>query len=123
MALPLERRMALLPNLGELNLKDVFPMNISKKIQLYERFNEGTELEDAVKKLLQAASILNGISADHELSLVMLVVEKLIRDYMAEARNRNVEWEEYEEIDPELYSFMLGGAQKLTRAQYESGGE
>jgi hypothetical protein len=61
---------------------------------------------------------LNGIGAVHETALTILVVENLIRDYMKAARNRLYEWEDYEAIDAELYSFILGGARKLTEAEY-----
>lgn len=92
---------------------------LSDKIEFYrQRFNEGTEIEDAVQFLLSAADVLNGLSADHELALTLLTAEKLMRDYMDFARNRGVDWEEYQEIDAELYTYLLGGAQKLTEEQY-----
>jgi len=92
---------------------------MSDKIAFYRRtFNEGTEIEDAVKCLLDAADILNGLSADHELALVMLTAEKLMRDYLDFARTRGVDWDEYKEIDPELYTYMLGGAQKLNEEDF-----
>jgi hypothetical protein len=94
-------------------------MTTSEKIALYKKFDEGCELGDAVRLLLNAASILNGISCDHELALVMLTVEKIMRDYMEKARDRWFDWEEYQDIDPQLYSYLLGGARKLTQEEYE----
>jgi hypothetical protein len=92
--------------------------NTSQKIEFYRQFDEGTELGDAVRNLLTAASILNGISADHELALTLLVIEKLMRDYMEMARDRQFDWEEYNSIDAELYTYLLGGARKLTEEEY-----
>lgn len=92
---------------------------LSDKITFYRRtFNEGTEIEDAVKLLLDAADVLNGISADHELALTILTAEKLMRDYLDFARSRGVDWNEYKDIDPELYAHLLGGAQKLNEEQF-----
>ena len=89
------------------------------KIKFYRRFEiEGTELADAVHCLLSAANILDGISCDHELALTLLAAENVIRDYMEYARDRGVDWDEYESIDPELYTYMLGGARKLTQEEY-----
>lgn len=95
-------------------------MKTSEKIEFYSKFNEETELTDAVSLLLRACRVLNGISADHELQLVLLTVEKLIRDEMEYARTRQIEWEQYDEINPELYSYFLGGATKLTEEEYNS---
>jgi hypothetical protein len=94
-------------------------MTTGQKITLYRKFNEGSEYGDAVDRLLDAAHILDGISQDHELALTMLVIEKLIRDYMTMAKHREIEWSEYREIDPVLYTYMLGGACKLTQEQFE----
>ncbi len=89
------------------------------KYELYEKFNEGSELGDAVSALLNAGHTLSGIGCDHELALVTLTVEKLMRDYMEMARNREFDWEEYEDINENLYAYLLGGARKLTKEEYE----
>lgn len=94
-------------------------MTTAEKLTLYRKFDEGTEISDAIHLLIRAALVLNGISADHELGLVMLTIEKMIRDYMEMGRARNLDWEDYKEIDPELYSFVLGGANKLSIEQFQ----
>lgn len=64
---------------------------LSDKIAFYRRtFNEGT----------------------------ILTAEKLMRDYLDFARSRGVDWDEYKDIDPELYTYLLGGAQKLNEEQF-----
>lgn len=93
-------------------------MTNSDRIELLEKFSEGTELEDAVQLLLDAASILTGISCDNDSFLVLSIVESLIRNYYEYARDGNLSWEDYNEINPELYTYILGGARKLTQEGY-----
>lgn len=95
----------------------------NSKIILYRSFNEGTEIGDTVELLLDAANILNGLALEHELSLTILVVEKMIRDYMENAQNQYFSWDEYQRIDPKLYAFFLGGAEKLSEKDYFSENE
>jgi hypothetical protein len=95
-------------------------MTTAEKLDLYSRFDEGTELGDGVRGLIPATQVLNGIGCDHEVALVVLVIEKLIRDYMEMARARQFDWDEYSSIDAELYAYMLGGARKLTEEEYNA---
>jgi hypothetical protein len=95
-------------------------MNCQEKIDLYRRFDEGTELSDAVSSLLDAAFTLDGLSAEHECQLTILTVEKLIRDYMYQAQSAELFWHDYEKIDEELYCRMLGVERKMTQMEYMS---
>ena len=93
-------------------------MTTSEKLNLYSKFTEGCELEDAVHNLICGASVLNGINCDHETQLVVLVIHKLIYDSIDWYMTSEQDWDSYSEINPELYSFMRNGARKLTEEEY-----
>lgn len=95
-------------------------MNCQEKIDFYRRFDEYTELSDAVSSLLNAAFTLDGLGAEHECQLTILTVEKLIRDYMVSAQLAELFWHDYEKIDEELYCRMLNVERKMTKSEYMS---
>lgn len=80
---------------------------------------EGCEVGDVIICLSDAVWTLRGLGADHEAKLVMLACDKLCRDYCEMGRNRELDWDYYELIPEDAYSYYLGGAKKVTEEQYE----
>lgn len=95
-------------------------MNINDQIELYYRFNEGTELEDAVQSLTLAASTLSGINQDDKAEIILIIVRMLISEYIDYLRFSCLSWEDYKVIDDELFKYITGGANKLTKDEYEN---
>ena len=88
------------------------------KINLYRRFNEGSELGDAVGALLDAASTMDGLGMDHETQLSLVIVEKIILDYYKLGSERGLPWFLYDEIDAKLYHKFIG-ERKMSKKEYE----
>ena len=98
-------------------------MTTNDKLDLYERFNEGYGLDRSVHLLIQAVRILLGLGYYYDVGMLILTLEKLIRDDMELARIRvapvdDLAWEAYDKIDPELYTYILDGDKKLTKSEY-----
>jgi len=93
-------------------------MTRQEKIEFYSRFEEGSELGDAVGALLDGASTLNGLGeTELAVDLILLAVEKTIKDYFALGKSAEMDWYEYGEIDAELYENIMG-TPKLTEVEY-----
>lgn len=90
-----------------------------EKIELYHTFNEGTEIQDAVVCLLDAARALSSLQLAHEFQLTMLTAEKLMRDFFfLVEQGESFTWEYYDNINPELYVAVVGRP-KLTKEQWD----
>jgi hypothetical protein len=101
---------------------------LKEQIELYRRFKEGTELEEIVFHLVEASSIIYGfgagnIDAEKEVSDLLSLARSYIDSCLADLHKGfwvdQMTWEEYNEIDPELYSYVLGGLKKYTQEEYE----
>ncbi len=90
---------------------------INHRIEMCEAFEEGCELEDAVRSLIKGVRILRAWDDFHS-EVILLHIEQLCRDYCTHLRDRQVDWEEYNEFPEEVYKHFLGGARKLTQMEY-----
>ena len=87
------------------------------QIDLFESFDEGTELTDGISLLLSGISILKGINYDFEVELILLVIKKMLTDYCTFC-NSNVLWDDYDRINSDLYKYLMG-CEKLSKDEFE----
>ncbi len=93
-------------------------MDADEKIQLYQEFDEGTEIGDIVESLLTAARGLRGLGLTHELSLTLIIVEKMLKDYFIFMRDSWPRWEDYDKINDKLYQAIMD-EKKLTLEEWQ----
>lgn len=92
--------------------------DFKKRIEMCSKFSEGSEIEDAVICLIDAARTLYGIGDTTNLQLALIAAESLIEDYIKFLRFEYKDWESYNWLDDEMFTFYTGGAKKLTEAEY-----
>jgi hypothetical protein len=93
-------------------------MTLYEKLSLYYRFGEGGELENAVLGLVSSAQCLCGIGREEEATVIVMVLKKLVGDHICYLIDSKESWDEYYEIDEELYSLALNGMKKLTKKEF-----
>jgi hypothetical protein len=81
-------------------------INTFEIIPIFERFDEGTEITDAVQALVSAANTLYGINRTHEAKLAIVLAENLIVDYMEWELDNHCE-HELEKIDPSVREYVF----------------
>lgn len=97
-------------------------MTATERIALCAKFaqHEGTEIGDAVGNLATGARILNGLSDDHHMELVLLAMENICRLHITWLRDESPDYETYEEMPKDVFAYFTGGARKLTRQEWEA---
>lgn len=93
-------------------------------IDLYYAFEEGSELTDAVHTLLASANVLNGLGMYYEVDVVLVLVKKLITDYLElehfmGAVEGTIDWTTYDALDARLFTELLGET-KLTKEAFHT---
>lgn len=96
------------------------PYTFEHRLAMCEAFEEGCELEDAVKSLTTAASILHAFDDFHS-EMILLITEDLCRGHIeGHLLSGDCVWEEYNDYNPEVYAHFTGGAKKLTEEEFYS---
>lgn len=95
-------------------------MTFEERIDLCNRVNEGCELEDAIKQITCAASILSDFSY-YEHEALLLIAENLCRGYVKNNLwARDCTWDDYNECPEDVYKYFTGGARKLTKKEFNN---
>lgn len=94
-------------------------MTIIERIDFYQKFNEESELGDAVGAILSGASILGGLGDENNAQLALVIVENLIKEYIEWAKKEGDYWM-YEEINDDIYRHFTNGANKMTESELEA---
>lgn len=97
------------------------PHTFDHRVAMCEAFVEGSEIGDVVRSLTQSVRMLSGILGDHETQLVLLVVEKVCKDYVEWLRSEGDDFEEYDQFPIEVFKHFTGGADKLNEKMYNRG--
>lgn len=93
-------------------------MKLRERLEICEKFVEGSEIGDCVTAMCRAIRQLLGISADHEAELVLLACEHMCRNYVDYLRTNKDDYEEYRDFPVEVFKYFTGGANKLTEEEY-----
>lgn len=91
--------------------------DIREMHRILDSFEEGTELEDAVKALTQAAWILLGINEDCAAQSALEVAVDLISEYIEFIYNDG-DWESYDRLNEELIVYCYPHKHKLSKEEF-----
>lgn len=93
-------------------------LQLNERINLCSKFDEGTEISDAVSSLVTAARVLNGLADKHNAQLALIAAEKVITDYVEWLRYDSGDYDLYQELDNDVFVAFSGGARKLTKEEF-----
>jgi hypothetical protein len=82
-------------------------MEYKELLDLLEDFDEGCELTDAVKRLVESAKMLHGLNYKKEAELLAIIAKGIVIDYyeyIIEYGTTNM----YHELDKEIMLKLLG---------------
>lgn len=94
-------------------------MTFYEKHALLSKYFEGTEIGDAVERLLDAAWSLKGINYDAEATTVLDIAEVLIKNDLDYIIIESGDYESYKQFDDEVYKYVTGKP-KLSKEKFES---
>lgn len=80
---------------------------------------EGAETGDAITHLTKAATILYNVADEHHSQLALLTAENLCQEHIKWLLHTNEEFDIYNEIELDVYTYFTGRNQKLTEDQWD----
>lgn len=88
------------------------------RIQMCNDFRSSSEIEQSVRNLVSAATILEKLGS-YDAETVLEMAESLCYKHVLYLQQECESWEEYEAFPAEVFKYFTGGCNKLTKAEWE----